>query len=191
MSTALSHGVVALALGRSCVPAPVTARFWLLALLCSAGPDLDVFTRAFGAEHGSLWAHRGITHSLPFAVLVGVAVVTLGFRREAPWPGRRWWGYTTFFVLLTASHGLIDACTDGGPGVALLAPFSGGRWFLPWRPLVVPPIGLAPMFSRWGLEVLVTEAVWIWIPAAGLAALVTIGRRLASRPARPCRAPGR
>jgi inner membrane protein len=41
-----------------------------------------------------------------------------------------------------ASHGLLDAMTDGGRGVALFWPFTARRYFLPWRPIPVAPIGI-------------------------------------------------
>ena len=39
-----------------------------------------------------------------------------------------------------ASHGVLDALTDGGPGVAFLAPFDDTRYFFPWRPIRVSPL---------------------------------------------------
>jgi hypothetical protein len=48
---------------------------------------------------------------------------------------------------------------DGrGLGVALLWPWSNYRFFAPWRPIPVAPIGAA-LFSARGLEVMLTEAV--------------------------------
>ena len=66
--------------------------------------------------------------------------------------------------MVTASHGILDALTDGGLGIALLAPFDYDRYFFPWTPIVVSPIGIAGMFSKWGLEVMRSELVWIWLP---------------------------
>jgi hypothetical protein len=75
-----------------------------------------------------------------------------------------WWALIAHFFLVTASHGMLDAMTDGGLGVAFFAPFDNGRYFFPWRPMLVSPIGIAPFFSRYGLDVLISEFVWIWIP---------------------------
>ena len=56
-------------------------------------------------------------------------------------------------ALVVASHGLLDALTDGGLGAALLWPFSDERFFAPWRPLPVAPIGArfwsGARASRW------------------------------------------
>ena len=43
---------------------------------------------------------------------------------------------------LLASHALLDTLTDGGLGAALLWPFNFTRYFAPWRPIPVAPIGL-------------------------------------------------
>jgi len=52
-----------------------------------------------------------------------------------------------YFFLATASHGLLDALTDGGLGVAFFAPFDNHRYFLPWRPIHVSPIGAGRFFT--------------------------------------------
>jgi inner membrane protein len=49
--------------------------------------------------------------------------------------------------------------------VAFFAPFDNTRYFLPWTPVEVSPIGLVEFFTPYGLEVLLSEFVWIWIPA--------------------------
>jgi inner membrane protein len=73
-----------------------------------------------------------------------------------------------YLFLATASHGFLDAMTDGGLGVAFFSPFSNKRYFLPWTPIRVSPIGAGRFFSSRGLDVLRTEFLWIWLPAAVL-----------------------
>jgi inner membrane protein len=82
-----------------------------------------------------------------------------------------------WFTAVTASHGLLDALTDGGRGIAFFAPFSNHRYFFPWRPIQVSPIGTG-FFSSRGLLVLASESVWIWVPSAiiALSARVVRGR---------------
>jgi inner membrane protein len=66
-----------------------------------------------------------------------------------------------------ATHGLLDTLTDGGLGIALLWPFSNERFFAPWRPLPVAPIGLR-ILSRHGLMLMLYEAVLflpVWVIA--------------------------
>jgi inner membrane protein len=85
-----------------------------------------------------------------------------------------------YFFLATASHGFLDAMTDGGLGVAFFAPFDNRRYFLPWRPIHVSPVGAARFFTHRGLEVLQGELLWIWLPAALLALSVWLMRRRAT-----------
>ena len=184
MSTPFTHAVVALAAGKTFMTGKMPARFWLLAALCAVLPDVDGLAFSLGIPYEHVLGHRGLSHSLPFALLVSAAVVGLGFR-NVPRLSRRWWGLWAFFFLVAASHGVLDAMTDGGLGVAFFAPFSSARYFLPWRPLPVSPIGLPAFLSRWGLEVILSEILWIWIPAIVLVLLVGVCRRAAGGRARP------
>jgi inner membrane protein len=68
---------------------------------------------------------------------------------------------------------------------SLFAPFDNTRYFLPWRPIVVSPIGVGAFFSRWGLEVLASESVWVGIPAVVLAAAAVGFRAWRRRRSRP------
>jgi inner membrane protein len=65
----------------------------------------------------------------------------------------------------TLSHSLLDACTFGGTGVALLLPFSDIRFVSIWQPIFVSPIPLSGKLFDWLIFSLGTEAVWIGIPA--------------------------
>jgi inner membrane protein len=170
-----SHAVVGLALGTALVRAP---RLWLVGAACACVPDLDVVGFRFGVAYGDMLGHRGLTHSLPFA-LAFATLVWLAARRWAP-PGEGLPAWL-FLVLATASHGILDAFTDGGLGVAFLAPFSGERTFFPWRPIAVSPISVARFFGERGLRVLASEAVWIWLPAAALVAVSAVARRSSAR----------
>jgi inner membrane protein len=66
--------------------------------------------------------------------------------------------------MLTASHGLLDAFTNGGNGIALLSPITNDRYFFPWTPIEVSPLGIRVLFSRRGLDVLTSELLWVWAP---------------------------
>src|SRR4030095_9108723 len=105
-------------------------------------PDLDVVSFHFGLPYGHMLGHRGLSHSLLFAA--GLASIpALPLRRRTPprgWSLARLW---LFFFLATASHGVLDAMTNGGLGVAFFAPFSDARYFFPWRPIVVSPISIS------------------------------------------------
>jgi inner membrane protein len=179
MASEISHAVVALAIGRTTGWRAMPARFWWLSVLCSVLPDVDVLGFALGIEYGDLLGHRGLTHSLCFALVLSLVVVRMQFP-EAALGSQSWWRLIAHFFLVTASHGFLDAMTNGGLGVAFFAPFDPSRYFLPWRPVEVSPIGLAGFFTPYGAQVLASELMWIWIPV-GLAALaVGTYRRLAS-----------
>jgi inner membrane protein len=143
--------------------------------MCSVIPDLDVIGFDFGIRYGDFWGHRGFTHSIVFAALLAAAAVAIAFRSPLPSIGR--FSLWLYFFLATASHGLLDAMTDGGLGVAFFAPFDNRRYFLPWTPIRVSPIGIGRFFTARGVAVIQTELLWIWIPVALLAASDWILRR--------------
>ena len=124
--------------------------FWsVLSIL----PDGDIIGRVFGIRLDDAWGHRGATHSLAFALGTAVAVALAAWRRRVPPLST---ALLAFAVV--ASHGLLDATTDGGRGVALLWPLDATRYFAPWRPIPVAPLGLR-FFSDVGLAVAFRELV--------------------------------
>jgi len=174
-----SHAAAALALGTSLRRTGPPARLWIAGATCAMVPDLDVIGRAVGVPWGHVLGHRGLTHSLAFAAALAALVTWAAFRAPV-WDGQRGRLWLFLFVA-TASHGVLDAMTDGGSGVALLAPFDDGRYFLPWRPLPVSPLGLR-FFSARGWRVFQAELLTIWLPAAvvALVAILARGRRSGS-----------
>jgi inner membrane protein len=116
-------------------------------------PDLDVIGFSFGVRYADPWGHRGATHSLAIAALVGVAGA-LAARRFARPPLRT--GITIALVL--GSHAVLDTMTDGGLGCALFWPFDRTRYFAPWRPIPVAPIGFG-FLSPVGAAIALTELV--------------------------------
>jgi inner membrane protein len=167
--------VAALSIG-SCYYRPGRAkRVLATGALCSVIPDLDVMGFRFGIRYVDFWGHRGFTHSLIFAALLAGAIATLGISKDATGLSR--FSLWTYLFLATASHGLLDAMTDGGLGVAFFSPLNNRRYFLPWTPIRVSPIGVGRFFSERGLAVLQSELLWIWLPAALFAAGVWFIRR--------------
>ena len=179
MASAFTHAFFAAAMGGVYARGRVPARFWVLAMLCAVLPDADVLAFDLGIPYGSMFGHRGVTHSLAFALALGFASAALFFR-DSP----RRTSLALFFSLATASHAVLDALTNGGLGVALFAPFSGRRYFFPFRPIEVSPIGVGEFFGEQGLVVILSEVLWVWLPAGLCVALVLIFRRLPARPAR-------
>ncbi len=138
-------------------------RFWILLLFLPMMPDLDVIGFAFGIPYGHVFGHRGITHGLPFALFSGWLCLRL-FYRDIPAFSKQGLQLIALFSLATASHGLLDALTTGGHGIAFFSPFENGRYFLPWRIIQVSPIGIAAFFSEWGLRVIISEAIVVGVP---------------------------
>ena len=170
MPTILTHPAVALGLSpffRRALP----GKRWIAAgALLTVLPDFDTIGFVFGVRYGDLLGHRGLTHSLAFAAAAALAFSAFAReRRGAVW---------LYLFLCAASHGMLDAFTDGGLGVAFFAPFDDTRYFFPWRPIEVSPIG-AGFFSARAAEVLRSELLWVLAPCA---ILYLGGRALARKP---------
>jgi inner membrane protein len=153
-------------------------RAWLKAAMfwsaLSFLPDADVIGFSLGVRYEDDWGHRGATHSLAFAIALGTAIGL-----AAPIAGARRWRTGLLATLVLTSHALLDTLTDGGLGCALLWPFDTTRYFAPWRPIPVAPIGLS-FFSPYGLYVAATELVIfapLWWFAAPRSLRARIGRR--------------
>ncbi|MCI0569494.1 MAG: metal-dependent hydrolase [Myxococcaceae bacterium] len=151
----IGHIAVGMAAARGLLPAGVQRRRLVGAMaalsLLSLLPDADVVAFALGIPYGAPWGHRGASHSLAVAVLVGTAAAI-----AAPRVGLARARAGLVVLGVVASHGLLDALTDGGLGAALLWPFSHARLFAPVRPLPVAPIG-SGMLSPRGLFVVAVE----------------------------------
>jgi inner membrane protein len=175
MPTIVTHGFVAGLLGKSFAAGQMPARFWLLSLLCSILPDADVLGFPLGISYDNVLGHRGLSHSLFFALVLSLIVSFLALPRVP----RRWTRFLLFcyFFVVTVSHGILDAMTDGGRGVAFFAPFDDTRYFFPFRPIKVSPIGLS-FFTARGLDVIWSELLWVCIPGTIIAAAVLSLRKL-------------
>ena len=121
-------------------------------------PDADVILFRFGATYDTVWSHRGATHSLAFAMFMGLLAALL-LRRAAP-PVLAF----AFVAASAASHGFLDMLTNGGHGIAYLWPFTDQRYFFDWRPIQVSPLDARRFFKR-AAGVAETEFLWIWLPA--------------------------
>ena len=163
MPTLISHGIATTAL-ITCFPKrAVPRRLMVAAIICSIVPDIDVVGYQFGLRHGELLGHRGVTHSILFAVILATAAFQFvlptldrAVNRSLVW---------TYLFLATASHGLLDALTDrSGLGIPFFWPFDNTRYFFPFAPIAMSPIG-ASFFSERGWLTLLSEARWVWIPS--------------------------
>jgi inner membrane protein len=142
----IAVGMAASRLYRDQRPSPrlslSSALFWsALSFL----PDADVVGFALGVRYADEWGHRGATHSFVFAMAVG-AIVGIA----APFVRRAALRTGVLATLVLASHPLLDTLTDGGLGCALFWPVDLTRYFAPWTPIPVSPIGLR-FFSPYGM----------------------------------------
>jgi len=161
MASAFSHTFIALTIGKAFQHPIMTWPVLLSGAVCSIVPDLDVIGFYFGLQYGDLWGHRGMTHSLLFAGLLSAAFVGMWYRRKAM---ASQVGIFVYLFFCTASHGMLDALTDGGLGVAFFSPFDTSRYFFSARPVAVSPIGISAFFSEDAFHVLASEVTWIWLP---------------------------
>jgi inner membrane protein len=150
----LGHVAIGMACGRAFSSDRAAARkaAWIFTGV-SLWPDLDAAGFLFGISYRAWIGHRGATHSLVVALLIGLAGYAIAQRRNLPL--RR----TTILTTIAAtSHALLDIVTfGGGLGCALLWPISDERFWAPIRFIPISPIGLR-IFSPYGMRVLLTEA---------------------------------
>jgi membrane-bound metal-dependent hydrolase YbcI (DUF457 family) len=119
-----------------------------LTALAAAAPDIDAIGRPFG--HGDitlLGGHRAVTHSIFAALLLGAVALFL-VPRHAARADR--WRIALFVTAVVVTHGVLDAFTTYGEGVAFFAPLSMHRWKSAWQ----------PFGGLW------SEVFALWIPAA-------------------------
>jgi inner membrane protein len=129
----------------------------VLAIISAILPDIDVVSFKLGYAYEHWLGHRGFTHSILFAVLWSV-LLSLVFGKS---------NKLLFFIVLffsTISHAILDAMTNGGLGVGFFIPFENTRYFFGCRPIQVSPIGVKKFFSERGLQVIISELIWIGLP---------------------------
>jgi inner membrane protein len=194
MPTFVGHSLVALSLGaslpRTSLGRAMPLSAWLAFLvLVSLLPDLDVLMLRW-LPYAHPLSHRGLSHSLFFA-LVAAGCLTLACSLVGLVQGRIRTLIPVWLLLAAAmsSHGLLDACTDGGLGIALFSPLTFERYFFPLRPLPVACLSPAGLLSSYMLHVYMVELALFgpfclaaWLSRADLSgppALSTV-RRLAA-----------
>jgi inner membrane protein len=159
MPTVFTHPAIPLAiglgLGKDVIPTPLL----ISGIAVSVLPDLDVLAFRYGILYTSNFGHRGFSHSLLFALILALLgacafrYFQTSFRRAF-----------LFLFLAAVSHGILDAFTNGGLGIAFLWPLSTERFFAPMQVIQVSPIGISRFLSLRGVSVLISEIIWVWIP---------------------------
>lgn len=159
MATVFSHAIAATAIVALFPKKYRDKKVYGLAALSSVVPDFDYLGFISRIPYDSLWGHRGMTHSFLFAFVLALFFAFLARQKNE----KTYLGFVVLFFITTASHTLLDACTNGGLGVAFYSPYNLTRYFFPWRPIEVSPMGLG-FFSERGLMVLLSELYWIVLP---------------------------
>ena len=160
----LGHVAVGLAAARLYSPRGGSTKdlaFRMVALsAASLVPDADVISFALGIPYEAPFGHRGASHSIVAALVIGLLAGLVGWWQALDKSRARARGLKIglFVGLVVLTHGSMDALTDGGEGIALLWPFNAKRYFYPWTPIPVAPIGIR-LLSRQGFEVLRFELV--------------------------------
>lgn len=173
MATLYTHAVVGLGLGVVLAGRRMSWLYLGLVALFPIVPDFDTFSTA---SYGTMTGHRGFTHSLIFALWLGFLAASLTFRRLQV----NLWRLTAIFFIVTASHGLLDACTRGGFAIPFFWPVANQR-FGNWGPIPVADIGFEfpdPTTSA----ALRSELLWAWLPTCLLVALSLGWRYYRRRP---------
>ncbi|HEU0187897.1 MAG TPA: metal-dependent hydrolase [Gallionellaceae bacterium] len=178
MPTILTHAAVPLAIGLGLGSSAIPGRLLIAGVIASIVPDIDVVSFRLGIAYADTFGHRGFSHSILFALLLAAFAISLssrfGVSRKTSFG---------FVFVATMSHGVLDMFTNGGLGVALLAPLSDQRYFMPWQVIQVSPLSLHRIMSGRGMEVIWSELQWVWLPSA-LLSMSLLYWRLKRRPAR-------
>jgi inner membrane protein len=172
LPTILTHPAVPLAIAYGLGKGVISNRLMAAGVAAATVPDLDVLAFRLGIPYAAEFGHRGFSHSLVFALII--AIVGASLARSLFCTPKQAFG---FLFIATASHGILDAFTNGGLGVAFLWPFSSERFFAPFQPIEVAPLGLSRFLSVKGLTVLWSEILWVWFPVFGIAAATVVYRR--------------
>lgn len=177
MPTVITHSVIGVSAACGFSSGKKSLKFWVLSIACSILPDADIIGYNWlyiPSYH--FFGHRGFFHSPFFAALLSILIVCIFYRKQAAFSNQQW-KYALYFFILTASHGLSDALTNGGSGIALLSPVTNDRYFFPWTPIEVSPLSIKAFFGQRGLMVLTSELLWIWVPSFSIVILLKIKRK--------------
>ena len=51
------------------------------------------------------------------------------------------------------------------------------RYFFPWRPIEVAPLSIRAFFSEWGVEIMRSEIILVWLPLGIVLCIRELQRR--------------
>jgi inner membrane protein len=135
----ISQAALGAAVAHGCFGRQLGPKAMVWGAAAGALPDIDVLFALAGDDFDQLVMHRGITHSLLFAPLIGPLMGWLLWRRgrrrgrEPPDSLIAWIGAMTVALW---SHPLLDVLTPYG--TQLLMPFSNARFAVNAMPIIDP-----------------------------------------------------
>ncbi|BCA56261.1 hypothetical protein W02_34010 [Nitrospira sp. KM1] len=173
MASPITHAVMAATIAAGMHIPKQAVRYWVLAVFCAEFPDIDVVGFWLNIPYEHWLGHRGITHSIIFAVVFSWGVT----HWLVQWTDAEYSRVWLLLFLSTISHTVLDAMTDGGLGVALFAPLNTTRYFFPIHPVRVTPLEPSRAVGPAGMAALLSEVIWVWIPCLVFLA----GQRLAGK----------
>jgi len=121
----LTHIAIGSCIGELMLGKKLGRRALVWGLLAASLPDIDAVEGLFLSLPEELIAHRGITHSLLFALTIPLVLAIICDRLYKPLRIRFNYFYL-FFLLQIVLHDLLDTCNAYGTG--LLEPFSSFRF---------------------------------------------------------------
>lgn len=166
MPTIITHAAVPVLLGTALGKRHISRRLLAAGAIAAMLPDADTLGFKLGVAYADAIGHRGAMHSLLFACCMAALAAWMHHRLHTTTMRA-----LVFVGLAAISHPLLDMLTDGGLGVAIAWPFDDQRYFFPWRPIRVSPIGIR-FFNARSEAVIVSELLWVWLPASLLALAV-------------------
>jgi inner membrane protein len=157
MPSIFTHPVIPIAIAFAAPKLGIQPRLLFAGVFASILPDADVVSLLVEGGQSTYYAHRGFTHSMGFSTFIAALGASMKL------DSRRWLAFWFLFAS-TISHPLLDAMTNAGRGSMLLWPLTGERFFLPFRPIEVSPIGIERFFTERGLTAFLSELRWVWLP---------------------------
>ncbi len=173
MPTVIAHTVTGIALSATLAQKQQWLKVGILAVICSIAPDMDAVGFRIGIPYQHWLGHRGLSHSIFFAVLLALAATL--FISEKSMKKRIF--YVGVFFSCGMLHDVLDAMTNGGLGVAFFSPFSDTRYFLPWQPIEVSPLSIRRFLTLRGWGVIRSELLWVILPSLCFMAITVFYRK--------------
>ncbi len=165
MSTVISHSLVGAGIA-SFFQFENKKKIVITSLLLAGLPDSDTIVMSI-IGRGTVFDHRGVFHSIFFAIMIG-ALAALFFKRKKWIAPNEYLKLAILFAAITFSHPFFDGfSTDWKYGVSYLAPFDMTKYFWFSSPLPLVPLSPTLLFSERGINIFLVEVAMLWTFVGG------------------------